>query len=318
MARLCPEGHKHDGMIAETLSNSGKLVDLGNASSSELVRRPNSRQQQGMGGADGTVAQDNFIGLDNEGLSPGINLHSGGPLAVEQYAADHAVAPDGQVQTVPGKAEVAQRGTEANAVGVVQGYRSNAGGVGVVHVRHVGHSDAPACLVEGRLIGAPLRPVEAPAYYRAVRIVEIAAPELGVGFHLPKVLQQVLVTPLVVTLSGPRIVVLGHAPEEHLAVDGTAATGNLAPGDLQPAAGVGASPVEIPVVMRCDNVDSRGEAKLDFIGQILEIRVVRSGLQQQHRPVRVFTQTGGYHATPRARSDYDGVIPHVASTISIE
>ena len=70
MARLCPEGHKHYGMIAEALSNTGKLVDLGNASGSELVRRSDSRQQQGMGGADGTVAQDDFIGLDDEGLPP--------------------------------------------------------------------------------------------------------------------------------------------------------------------------------------------------------------------------------------------------------
>ena len=128
--------------------------------------------------------------------------------------------------------------------------------------------------------------------------MEVTAAELGVGLQLAEVVEQVLVAPLVVALGSPGIEVLGYTTQENLPVDGAAASGYLAPGNLKFAAGVSAAATEIPVVVMGNHIDARGEAELDFLGQMLEIGVVRPGFQQQHRAMRVFAESGSDHAAP--------------------
>ena len=78
-------------MVPQALAHPRKLVDLGYARRGKLVRRTDARQQEYVGGADGPAAQDDLVGLDHEGLSPGLHLNAGRPLAVKQYPVHRAV-----------------------------------------------------------------------------------------------------------------------------------------------------------------------------------------------------------------------------------
>jgi hypothetical protein len=72
-----------------------------------------------LGGADGTGAQDDVLTIDGEGLTTAINGYPHSPVAIEPDAVDHTAWPDRQVEAVPTLAQVAQGGTEADAVVVV-------------------------------------------------------------------------------------------------------------------------------------------------------------------------------------------------------
>ena len=162
----------------------------------------------------------------------------------------------------------------------------------MVVVRRIGEAGGAAGLVECHLGRQPGLPFEAVGDNGSVRSVKVVA-VIGVGLQLAEIGQQLLKIPLVVAHLRPTVVVLGHAPQEHLPVDRTGATGHPAPGHQHFPGGVGGLTHKLPVVVAGHYVNFRGVPELYFLGQPLEIGIVRAGFQQQDRPLWVFGQTGG-------------------------
>ena len=275
--------------------------------------RADAGQQQDVGRADGAGGQDNLLALDGEGLAAALHLDAHGLLALEDDAAGDAVGPDGQVQAVSGRVEIAQGGAPADAIGVVEGYRADAAGLGVVVVGDFGEPLVAAGLEEGGLVGQQFLALEASGDDGAVGVVEVIAGEVGVGLDAPQEGQQLDEAPLVVAHLGPGVVVLRYSAQEHLAVDGAGAAGDLAAGHHHGWGGVGGLAPELPVVVAGHDVGGGGVAELDLVGKLLEIRVVAAGLQQQHRYGGVFAQAGCHDGAGGPGADHDVVVLHGCS-----
>ena len=156
----------------------------------------------------------------------------------------------------------------------------------MVVVFGVGETGSQTSVIKRLLGREPRLPFETVGDNRPVVAVEIIV-EVRVGFQLPKEWKQFLEVPLVVALGGPRVIVLGDATQEDLAVDGAGASGNLASGNQHGRGGFGALADELPVMVTYHNVDFRGISELYFLGQVLELGIVRSRLQDQHGPLWV-------------------------------
>ena len=150
--------------------------------------------------------------------------------------------------------------------------------------------------VEGLLQGQPGLALVAADGNGAVEAVEVVD-DVGVGLQLAEVGQALDEGPLVVAPLGPAVVVLGNAAQEDLAVDGAGAADDLAAGDDDVLGADGAAPAgEGPVVGRAHLGRAGRVAELQIVGGLLEVSVIGACLQQQHRAVGVFGQTGGKRA----------------------
>ena len=141
----------------------------------------------------------------------------------------------------------------------------------------------------------------------AVVAVKVSSGKVEVGLQFTEVGQHFGERPLVIAPLGPIVVVLGYAPEQHLAVDGAGAAGGFAPGNhhrfgLQGRA-LGLKVPAMGPVGGTPNVI----AAFDILGQVLEHRVVRACFQQQHALVGVFGQSSG-EDTPGGPAPNDYVI----------
>ena len=253
----------------------------------ELVqrgRRADAREHQYLGRRDGPGAEDDFLALDGERLAAALHLGADGLLAVEQHAVDNDVGLDRQVQAVAGSAEEGQRRAHAHAVGVVHRDGADAARLRVVHVRVVGESGGTGGVVERLLRRQPGLAGKAAHRNEAVVVVEVVGPKVHVGFQLAQVGQDAGEAPLVVAQGGPGVVVLRHAAQQHLAVDGAGAA-HHAPARDGHRLGRQRSRIalERPVVRRVNGRGCLVVAKLQVIGVGLELRVVRPRFQQQHR-----------------------------------
>ena len=257
-----------------------------------MASRANPGEQQNLRGTDGPGGEDDLITLYNESLAAAFQFHPGGPVAVEQDAVDQAVGAYGQVQAVAGLVQVAHGSADADAVGVVQGRRPYAVSIRVVVVGTVGVAGGPGSVVEGLLGRHPVLALEAVHHYWAIAAMEIVAAVVRVRLNLAEIGQHVGVGPFVVAEGCPGIVVLGHAPQEYLAVDGAGPAGNLAPGHHHRRGLVGGPADELPVMVAGHHVGLGGVAELHLLGQILEVRIVGPGLQQQHGLGRILGEPG--------------------------
>ena len=97
-------------------------------------------------------------------------------------------------------------------------------------VRAVGETVLLTGVIKSVLGGEPVFRFEALGDDRAVGAVEVVL-EIGIGLQLAEVAEKVLEPPFGVAEGRPGVVVLGDSPEEHLAVDGAGAAGDLAPWD---------------------------------------------------------------------------------------
>ena len=217
-------------MVAEVLAYAGGVLDDRDAVGTQVFRRAHAGEHQDVGRADGAAAQDDFVGLGDENLAAGFQLHADGPVAVEQYPMDVAVGLDGQVQAVAGFGQVAQVGAHPDAVGVVERRGADAVGIGVIVVPGFGKAGGDAGGVERVLRRQPGLAGETVHHDGAIAAVKVVVAVVGVGFNAAKDGQQLGVAPLVVALRRPAVVILRHAAQEHLPVDGAGAAGNLAPG----------------------------------------------------------------------------------------
>src|SRR5262245_60709005 len=193
---------------------------------------------------------------------------------------------------MPGLAEIAQRGTPANAVRVVAGHRTNASGVRVVMVWTVRKSCCPTGVVEGPLVWQPLIALKASDNDRTVGAMKVVVTEVRVRLNLAEILKAVLKVPLLVARSSPCVVIFRHAAQEHLAIDGTRAACHLAPRHHHLRRLIGRLANELPVMVTDHDVSGCGIAMFYLIWQLLQGRIIGSGLDQQHRPLGIFTEAG--------------------------
>ena len=306
-ARLGAPGDGHDGMVAEVLADAGAVVNHGDAEAAQVLGGADAGEHEQLGRGDGAAAEDDLIAFHGEDLAAGFDHHAGRLIAVKQDAVDGAVGADGQVEAVTGHVEVAQGGAPTDAVGVIEGRGADAGGIRAVVVVGMGEAVGAGGVVESGLSREPLLALETAGDDGAVVAVEVVG-EVGVRLQAAEAAQQVLEAPLVVAHGGPGVVVLGDAAQEHLAVDGAGAAGDFAAGNHDLGVLSGAVSGELPVVIAGHDVGGGGVAELHLIGQVLEVGVVGSGFQQQHRSVGVFAQPGGHDGTGRAGADDDVVV----------
>src|SRR5215510_15556991 len=130
---------------------------------------------------------------------------------------------------MPGLAEIAQRSTPANAVRVVAGHRTNAGGVRVIMVWTVLKSCCPTSVVEGPLVWQPLVSLKASDNNWTVSAMKVAVTEVRVRLDLAEILKTMLEVPLIVAHRSTCIIIFRHAAQEHLDIDSTRSARHLAP-----------------------------------------------------------------------------------------
>jgi hypothetical protein len=125
----------------------------------------------------------------------------------------YAVGLDGQVETVPALAQVAQSGTEPDPIVVVGDGRAYTRSVRAIVVRAIWEAGGPAGIVEGLLGRMPLIPSGVMDKYRPVFSM-IVIMIINVGLDLSKIGQDLLEAPLVVAASGPALKVIGNPTVE--------------------------------------------------------------------------------------------------------
>ena len=171
-------------------------------------------------------------------------------------------------------------------------------------------SDVGASLNERLLEGQPVLPAVPAHRYRPVEPVEVVV-DVGVGLLLAEERQNVDVAPLVVPPRRPPVIVLGHAAQEYLPVDGAGSTHHAATRHVH-RLGLPRRPGahERPVVRRSHLRGPRRVPELQVVRRLLQVGVVRPCLQQQHRAVWILGQSGGHRPTGRTGAYHDNVILH--------
>src|SRR4029453_15638041 len=193
---------------------------------------------------------------------------------------------------MPGLAEIAQRGTPANAVRVVAGHWTNASGVRVIMVWTVWKSCCPTGVVEGPLVWQPLVSLKASDNDRTVGAMKIAVTEVRVRLNLAEILKAMLKVPLIVAYRSPSAIIFRHAAQEPLAIDGTRSARHLAPRHHHLRRLIGRLANELPVMVTDHDVSGRGIAMFYLIWQLLQGRIIGSGLDQQNRSLGASTEAG--------------------------
>ena len=170
-------------------------------------------------------------------------------------------------------------------------------------------SGVDAGFVERGLGGQPGFPLEAVHDYGAFAAVKVAR-KIGVRFYSVEIGNQLLKVPLIVALRSPRVVVLGHSPQEDLTVYGAGAAGDLATRHHHRPSLVRSLADELPVVVAGHDVRLGGVAEFHFVRQVIEVGVVFARFQQQHRAVGVLGQACGQYGPRRPCANNYHVIFH--------
>src|SRR5690349_17994820 len=160
-----------------------------------MVRGSDAGEHQKLRRERGAGAQDDFLSLDNEVPAAAFDLHADRSFALEDEAARGAAIADGQVHPMARGIEISYRGADADAVGIVERHRADAGGVGQVMVGAIGKTCGPARVVKGFLIGQPFGARGAPRSYWTTGAVKIAAAEIKVVLKLAEIAQTVIEAP---------------------------------------------------------------------------------------------------------------------------
>ena len=133
--------------------------------------------------------------------------------------------------------------------------------------------------------------------------------KIQVGFHLAEVGQDLHEGPLVIAPGGPVVVVLRDTAVEPLPINGAGAPGRLATRDLQRRLlrrdGGDIVPAMGPIGRQPHIV-----AQHEVIGEMLEVRVIRSGLEEAHRPARILRQAGCQDTASRPCTNDNHVVSH--------
>ena len=280
-------------------------------SSDQVIGRADAGQHQQLRRCDAAGADDCLPAEDRKHVSAALDFDSDGGSSLEQHPPRQHVAAYRQVEAMARCGQVGKGAAHANAGGVVHGRGANSLRGRMVHVHVLGIAQARAGLQESVLEGMPGGARRANHGHRPIAAVKIVL-HVGVRFQLAEEGQDVVVGPLVVSLGGPVVVVLGKAAQEHLSVDGAGTAHDAPPGDLDwLGLPVGGDGLVGPVEGRARRGCLLAGAVAEFGRPLLEVGVIGAGLQQKNRARRVFGQPGGQRATGGATADDYHVVLHV-------
>ena len=272
-------------------------------------------EQHDLRRSDSAGTEDDLVCFSGKYLASALDLHSNGFLTLKDDSAGGAVGPDRQVQPVPGRSQISDGGAKSDAIGIIEWYRSDARRLWMVMVWALRKSSGPAGSLECCLVWIKLVLLEPAGDYGTLRAMKIVVWKVGVSLDLSEVLQQLWKAPLVIAHRSPGVIVLGHSPQEYLAVDGAGAAGDLAPGDHHRRGSLGGLTPELPIVVAGHDIGGSGVAEFHLIGQLLKLGVVRACLQQQNGTVRILAEAGSHDGAGRAGTDNDHVVLHNRSPL---
>ena len=305
------DGDADVGMVAQVLPHAGQFVDDGQAQFPQMVGGADAGQQHQLGRGDGAGGQDDVRALHDEHFAAAFHLNAHRLFALKDDAAAGYIGADGEVEAVARLAQVSDGSAHPHAVGVVHRDGADAAGFGMVHIRVVGVAGGAAGVPERDLGGQPVLAAVAAHRDRAGVAVEVVG-DVGVGFQLAEIGQAVGEFPFVVAQRRPGVVVLGHAAQQHLPVDGRGTADDPAPGDGHPLGLAGVVGPESPVVRGVNGRRRLVVAVLEVVGVEVKVGVVRPGLQHQHGAVGILGQPRRHRTAGRAGADDDDIVFHCA------
>ena len=183
----------------------------------------------------------------------------------------------------------------------------------MVVIGAVGVAGGERRLVEGAVLGVELVIPEPPRADGAVGAVVGGVAVVGVGFEAAQEGQQGVVAPQVVARRRPRVVVLGHSPQEDLRVHRRRPADNFPARHEHVGAQVGragAVPPAEPGSRAKGAIPDIAVAPVgmaDLLGQVFYRRKIRPGLQQQDRAARIFAQPRRKRRSGGTRPGNDGI-----------
>src|SRR5262249_46637961 len=149
-----------------------------------------------------TGTQDDVLPDDGERLTTTVNGDPHSSLAIKQDTVHRTVGSDCQVEAVPARTQVAQGGTEADAVVIVGDRGPYTRSIGAIVVWAIRKAGGLTGVIEGALGPMPclcVGMVDKDWAVCAMVVILI----VNVGLDFPEVRQDLLEVPLVVTIRGP-------------------------------------------------------------------------------------------------------------------
>ena len=189
---------------------------------------------------------------------------------------------------MPGRTQIDQGGAHANAIDIVERTGGDAVGIRMVLIRVLGKPQVHAGVIKGLRGRQPFLSLVAADGNRTFVAMKIATGEVQVVFQPAEVRQHLDERPLVVAPGGPVVVVLGHPPKQHLAIDGAGAPGSPAPGDLNRLRLQGCRRCGVAPIVGAVGGAPHIVAIFQVDGQVLEFRVVGTSLQKEDGSAGIF------------------------------
>ena len=269
--------------------SDGQVLDDTDAETTQLRMRPDSAAQQEGGRPVRSGRHDHGV----RGQPPAVRDDPDRPPGGDLDAVDECLGDNRQVRPRPCVVEIRERGVPANCSQGVDGRRSDAdGGVQVVEIRESGQSDART--------GLEQRAMERRQVVRAIR------PRADRGFGPAQVRLELGERPAV----SPLVVVVTRAPHDEARVV-SRATAEDARARGRPVVGLGLPEVRHRQGASVEHV--RGPASFRVAA------VVRPGLDEADRPLRLLAQSCGEHAArrPSTHDDHVEALGHPATLFDV-
>ena len=304
-----PKGRAGRRMIPQILPHPRQFLHQGDTQSLQLLGRPHPRQHQQMRRLQPPGAEDNLLAGHGENIAAAFHFHPYRPFALKNHPPRQYFGADSQIQAMAGRVQMGQGRRHSDALRVVHRHRRHPGGLRPVHIAILPETGGHAGLIQGGLNRRPL-PLRPPQYrHRPLGAVKIV-PDVQVALHFAEIGQYLEVSPFRVAPFGPAVIILGHPPQQQLPVNrpGTAhhlALGHVL-GPLHPVNAAG----QRPVMRRIPQFGVPGIPVLQVRRQGFQIRVIRPGFQQQHRPLRILGKAGGQHAPRGTGPNNNDIVLH--------
>ena len=219
---------------------------------------------------------------------------------------------DGQVQAVAVLAQVGDRRAYPHAPQVVGWGYADARGIGPVGVLDDRVAFDDTRFAEGPLYRRLRVGLSAPHRDGAIRPVKVVM-DVQVVLHLAKERQHLGIGPLIIAHGGPVVIVLGQPALHGLAVDGGPTPDHFPLCHVDFALFLGGHPSQGPVVLRLGGLGVAGVAVFHLVRDVVEVRVIPAGLQEEYRPVWVFRQPAGQDGSRGPAPNDNDVVLHGSS-----
>src|SRR5271154_3986897 len=211
--------------------------------------------------------------------------------------------PNREIQAMTRRRQVADGGRDAHAFAPIARPRADAGRLGIVVVPDLREAGCACGVEEGAIQRLPRFRARALDPDRSADAVKIAA-RVAIVFELAMERQDLLEAPFAIAPRGPFVEVARRATQRDMAVDGGAATGDL-------AARIGDFAIRRRIRGQMPVMRSGGNPGLQqIVRSVLDRGVVGAGLEQQNVAIRIFAQARGQDRTRRTGANDNIVVLH--------